>query len=139
MLHGAKWEKRAPEPVPRPATVPAAAPPVEAPFVGAVSYNEQPKQSRTMLAIVPVTLLAGSRKVDTYAFLDPGASTTMIRSDTAKKMLGLDGPVVTTRVAWFDGSEKEVDAKVVTFDICNRDQSVKFRAYDAYAVDEEFF
>ena len=136
MLHGAKWEKRAPEPVPRPATVPAAAPPVEAPFVGAVSYNEQPKQSRTMLAIVPVTLLAGSRKVDTYAFLDPGASTTMIRSDTAKKMLGLDGPVVTTRVAWFDGSEKEVDAKVVTFDICNRDQSVKFRAYDAYAVDE---
>ena len=54
----------------------------------------------------------------------------------ATKMLGLCGPKISTSVAWFDGSEKEVEATIVTFDITNREETIKFRAYDAYAVDD---
>jgi ribonuclease HI/transposase InsO family protein len=149
LLHGAKFERPTP-PAPPPSTSAATlsaaapptlsssaiAPPAETPFVGTALCQEAPRQRRTMLGIVPVCISVGTRKFNTFAFLDPGASSTLIRRDVATTMLGLCGPTIRTSVAWFDGSEKEVDATIVTFDISNNEETIKFRAYDAYAVDD---
>ena len=136
LLHGVKFPPSKPTVTFAPSPIVPSAPSSETLLVGTTYHHEQPRQRRTMFCIVPICVTVGLRKFDTYAFLDGGASSTLIRKDIATKMLGLCGPTKRTKLAWFDGSEKEVDATMVTFDITNREGSVKFRAYDSHAVDE---
>ena len=76
----------------------ATAPTAETPFVDTALCQEAPRQRRMMLGIVPVCVSFGTRKFNTFAFLDPRAIATLI--------------------------------------ITNREESIKFRAYDVYAVDD---
>ena len=96
LLHGAKYERPKSTPTSASVTVPTpsapsssvAAPPAETTFVGTALCHEAPRQRRTMLGIVPVCVSVGTRKFHIFAFLDPGASSALIRRDVATEMLG---------------------------------------------------
>ena len=86
------------------------APPMETVFLGNVTYQET-RRRRAMLQVVPIRIQAGTRRFDTYAFLDSGSDTTMIRIDIAKSKLGLSGWPIISDVAGFDGKSETSNGK----------------------------
>ena len=109
-------------------------PPTES-YVGIISCSGA-LTSRIISKIVPIRVRAGSRSFDTYAFLDSGSSSTLIRKDVAWEILHLTGPAELVKVSFYDGESKIVPATVVSFEISTRDESRRFCIQRGYSIDE---
>ena len=79
-------------------------------------------------------MTSGQNSFDTYAFIDSGSKSTLIRTDLSKQ-LGLTGNLTCLRVTTYDGNEKKVKAVKVKFTLYSRDQSAKF-VVNGYSLDE---
>ena len=119
-------------PVRRPvssATFVPSAPPVEA-FLSHVVIERR----RVLFKIVPVRVSCGEKYFDTFAFLDAGSDTTLLRSDVAKTKLGLSGPPKRVNVKSYDGEVTTVDATEVAFSISAVNGGRVFPVKHAYSI-----
>ena len=88
----------------------------------------------TLLPIVPITLKANGRRVETFAFLDQGSEVTLLKADVAKA-LRLDGPAFNTSVQTVNGSATQKLVKLPELTATSRDNSASFRLHGAYSIE----
>jgi len=103
-------------------------------YMGAVNGRSASSMG-VLLKVVPVTVVAGRRSFETYAFLDAGAECTMIRSDVAKHKLGLTCRPVPMEIGGYDGESKTTMVHPVNFMVTSRNGTTKFVITKAIAVD----
>jgi hypothetical protein len=108
------------------------APPLEA-YLGIATLTELPRR-RVLFKIDPVRIQVGERKFDTFAFLDCGSDTTLLRSDVAEEELGLSGPLERINVKSYDGVISNVNALKVKFKILSVNGKHVFDVERAYAI-----
>ena len=107
------------------------APTVEA-YLATATHSEERKR-RVLFKIVPVRIRSEKSYFDTFAFLDSGSDTTLLRSDVAKETLGLSGP--RKRVKSYDGVVTNVDATDVPVTISSVNEKRIFKVSNAYSID----
>ncbi|XP_046632214.1 uncharacterized protein LOC124311889 [Daphnia pulicaria] len=99
--------------------------------VATVSVDDD--ESCTVMQIVPVTLEADGKTLETFGFLDPGSQTTLIL-DRASEQLDLDGDEEMTKLGTFHGDDPIIKMKKVKFNIQPRDGSRSFPVKKAFSV-----
>ncbi|XP_049299157.1 uncharacterized protein LOC125771968 [Anopheles funestus] len=68
------------------------------------NHHEVEETCETYYQILPVRLINENKSINTYAFLDPGSSLTMIDANVARQ-LNLTGPNTPLRLTWAQGIE----------------------------------
>jgi hypothetical protein len=129
LLHGSEFippKKTTSAPTP-------SAPPMT--YLGIATITELPRR-RVSFKIVPVRIQAGGHQYDTFAFLDCGSDTTLVRSDVAMGKLRLSGPLERINVKSYDGVITNVDALKVKFTISSIDGKHVSAVERAYAIEK---
>ncbi|XP_058448964.1 uncharacterized protein LOC131428921 [Malaya genurostris] len=94
---------------------------VEDPVAGEDTSNvHQTKRTSVFYQIIPVTLWNGNRKTQTFAFLDPGSSLTLLDEQVAEE-LQLKGKVDPLKLKWTQNfSREETESKRVNLQISGK-------------------
>ena len=86
-----------------------------------------------MLMVVPITLEVGSKRVESYAFLDPGSKCTLVTEETAQQ-LAIPGK---TRNIKFDGFHEQgttMPSRRVALTIKSCEDTTRYRITGVYTV-----
>ncbi|XP_055622870.1 uncharacterized protein LOC129766370 [Toxorhynchites rutilus septentrionalis] len=80
----------------------------------------------TLLRYLPVTLFANGKRVDVYAFLDDGSSSTMMEAEVARS-LGVEGPREPLYLCWTgDMTRMEKESQRLEITITGRNEKKQF-------------
>ncbi|XP_055605883.1 uncharacterized protein LOC129754049 [Uranotaenia lowii] len=89
--------------------------------------NHHLTSSEAMFRYLPVTVFGPDKKIDTYAFLDDGSSSTLVEGSLAKE-LGVSGPRDTLWLTWTDNiSREERESQRISLEISGRGMDNKFK------------
>ncbi|XP_045034645.1 uncharacterized protein LOC123475716 [Daphnia magna] len=88
----------------------------------AMTIKNRDTAINTSLAIVPVLLQANGVEIETFAFLDPGATVNLIREDVAKK-LKCKGNARNVSFGLFHGQDPQFQSTTVSLTVKARDRS----------------
>ncbi|XP_045027085.1 uncharacterized protein LOC123470615 [Daphnia magna] len=88
----------------------------------AMTIKNRDTAINTSLAIVPVLLQANGVEIETFAFLDPGATVNLIREDVAKK-LKYKGNAKNVSFGSFHGQDPQFQSTTVSMTVKARDRS----------------
>ena len=109
-------------------------PPVVVTTVGRYSTENR----RVFLQVVPVKLQAGDRSCSTFALLDNGSESTLLRDDLSHK-LGLKGDLIDVAVGTFKDDPEFMQFRDVDFDILSHDGKNRFQVKGGLVVPAERF
>jgi hypothetical protein len=135
LLHGSEFRlpKKSTGPPATPEMAVPSAPTVEA-YLATATHSEERKR-RVLFKIVPVRIRSGDYYFDTFAFLDSGSDTTLLRSDIGKEKLRLSGPRKRVNVKSYDGVVTNVEATDVAFSISSMDEKHVFKVSHCYSIE----
>ncbi|XP_045032124.1 uncharacterized protein LOC123474258 [Daphnia magna] len=88
----------------------------------AMTIKNRDTAINTSLAIVPVLLQANGVEIETFAFLDPGATVNLIREDVAKQ-LKCKGNARNVSFGSFHGQDQQFQSTTVSLTVKARDRS----------------
>ncbi|XP_055632538.1 uncharacterized protein LOC129773014 [Toxorhynchites rutilus septentrionalis] len=85
--------------------------------------------------VIPVSLINGNKRVDTYAFLDEGSSKTLLEKDVAMK-LGLKGTVRPLDLKWTSGvTRTEKTSMRVNLTVAGKGLSEQYPLKDVHTIE----
>ena len=103
-----------------------------------VKINHLQSRKYVYLRVVPVRIQTQEKFADTYALLDEGSQTTIIRSDLAES-LNLPGDHKLINLGGLKDEGEMVQGRSVSFTLKSRDGSFKYDVNEAFAIAKEQF
>ncbi|XP_065079713.1 uncharacterized protein LOC135702590 [Ochlerotatus camptorhynchus] len=100
---------------------------------GVVTVHQHQHQ-RILFRIIPVSLHANGKTVNTFAFLDGGSDSTLLENSIAKE-LGVTGPVFPLCMQWTNGVKRtEEDSRRVQVEISGSNSNKRFSLTGVHTV-----
>lgn len=98
-----------------------------------VCTNKAMNPSKVLFKVLPITLHANNRSIDTFAFIDEGSSATLIDEELADQ-LELQGSKDSLTLQWLNDQEITQESKRVMLEISERGSSKKLTLQNVQTV-----